>query len=62
MHLREALRSVARRIARAYDLVCAREERILHGLVVPTGIWACQVCRRVSFDQGSHLLHVAFAH
>ncbi len=58
----EPLRRLGRRIARAYYLLCARDERLRRGLALPTGVWACQLCRRISFDQGAHILHVAVAH
>ncbi len=62
MNLPGALRRLSRRITRAYHLICARDDRVHHGLPLPSGVWACHLCRRISFDQGSHLLHVAVAH
>ncbi len=62
MHLSQALRRLGRRVGRAYHLVCARDERITRGLPLPSGVWACHLCRWISLDHGTHLLHVAVAH
>ena len=38
------------RIARAYHLLCAREDRRRAGLAVPSGVWVCARCPQVSLD------------
>lgn len=57
-----AVRRLTRRVARAYHLVCARDDVRLRGLSVPAGVWACQACRLISFDQATHRRHVATVH
>ncbi len=50
------------RLARAYHLMCAREDLRRNGLVVPAGIWLCQHCPQVSFDLVRLRQHVAGVH
>ena len=59
--MREKLRTLRRRTARAYQLMCAREDARVRNFVVPLGVWACHTCEHVSLSQWSfhrHLLEV----
>jgi hypothetical protein len=46
-----------RRVRRAYQLACAREDAGRLGLVVPDGVWFCAPCRTAMFDGLEMLLH-----
>jgi hypothetical protein len=46
-----------RRICRAYQLTCAREDAARLGFSVPDGVWFCAPCRVTMFDGLEMLLH-----
>ncbi|MBO0826270.1 MAG: hypothetical protein J2P24_00675 [Streptosporangiales bacterium] len=52
------LARLRRRLARAYHLACAREDALLRGLRVPTGVWLCEHCRLVLWDHRAFVGHV----
>jgi hypothetical protein len=44
------LRRWGHKIARAYSIVCAREDARRIQLIIPAGAWVCQHCPHVTFD------------
>jgi hypothetical protein len=46
-----------RRLRRAYQLACAREDARALGLAVPDGVWFCAPCRKAMLDGLEMLLH-----
>jgi hypothetical protein len=42
--------SIRRRIVRAYQVACARDDVAGHGLTVPTGVWVCGRCQRALLE------------
>ena len=48
---------VWRRLWRAYQLACAREDAVRLGLRVPDGVWFCPPCRTAMLDGLEMLLH-----
>jgi hypothetical protein len=38
--------SIRRRLKRAYQTACARDDVAGHGLTVPSGVWVCVRCQR----------------
>jgi len=60
---RPPLRRWVRKIARAYTLLCAREDaRVLH-LVIPSGVWVCGQCTHATFfDFARFRAHLAYSH
>ena len=56
------LRHWGRRIVRAYQLCCAREDARVRHVVIPAGVWVCQHCPHFSFDATRLRDHLAYAH
>jgi len=50
-----------RRVVRAYQLHCAREDARVRGIVVPLGVWVCG-CRHVSLDRLAFVRHLGEVH
>jgi hypothetical protein len=42
--------SIRRRVVRAYQLACARDDVAGHGLTVPSGVWVCGRCQRALLE------------
>ena len=57
-----SLRRWGHKIARAYSIVCAREDARKWQLVIPAGVWVCQHCPHVTFDAVRLRAHYAVAH
>jgi hypothetical protein len=55
------VRRAARRVRRTYVFMCAREDALRHGLIVPSGVWSC-TCSAVAFTADAFRLHLAVAH
>jgi hypothetical protein len=51
-----------RRVVRAYELRCAREDAHVRNLAVPYGVWACHACPHVSLNLASFKHHLADVH
>lgn len=62
MRLAELFGRWRRRVARAYVLRCAREDARVRNIVVPVGVWACDLCPHVSLDALSFRNHLAGMH
>jgi hypothetical protein len=45
------------RLLRAYHLAMAREDMQLQHLQVPVGLWSCDHCRLVLWDQAAYDAH-----
>ncbi len=56
-----AARKAARKLTRAYYLICARDEVRARGLRTPIGVWFCDRCRIVALDRTTFIRH-AHAH
>jgi hypothetical protein len=56
------VRRCLRKIVRAYDLLCAREDAHAWNLVIPAGVWLCQRCPHVTFDIARLNDHYRYAH
>ena len=50
-----------RRLRRAYQLACARQDARALGLFVPDGVWFCPPCR-LAFLDGWDIAQHRFAH
>jgi hypothetical protein len=53
---------VAKRVARWYQLTCARDDARTHGLVLPSGFWTCAHCWFASIDALHLQNHLELAH
>jgi hypothetical protein len=51
------LARAGRRLRRAYQVACAREDAKRLGVAVPDGVWFCAPCRVAMLDGLEMLLH-----
>jgi len=50
---------IRRRLALAYQVGCARDDRARYGVQVPTGVWFCDHCSVLLWDQPAFARHKA---
>lgn len=61
--VRLPLRRWARKVARAYTLLCAREDARMLQLAIPSGVWVCAQCTHATFfDFARFRAHVTYKH
>jgi ribosomal protein L37AE/L43A len=48
---------IRRRVVLAYQLICAREDARNRGLSLPQGIWRCEHCGLITWDQQTFAAH-----
>lgn len=62
MAVPQVLRRLARKVARAYHLQCAREDLRKWRVVIPSGVWRCDHCSHVAFDITRLRAHMKLTH
>lgn len=50
-------RSLTRRVVRAYRDACAHDDAVVHDIIVPDGVWACDWCDTVLIGSGAPSEH-----
>jgi hypothetical protein len=57
-----AVGSIRRRLVRAYQVACARDDVAGHGLIVPSGVWVCERCQHALLELAALREHFRTEH